>query len=459
MDNRLDVVLEKLTNSISEQQTLSLRKLSSSRKEEIQFGRFVGNKKVSVEILEQELYTQMQNNCISSHCLLIEDTSKIGFSLERAIAGLGKVDKGQIKGFYIHPVLAIDAVNYGCYGIASLEFVTRPFADEALTHRQISTIRSMTPFEEKESYRWFNGIKKALPQCSNATRKTVVADREADIYPLLTSLTEELRVDYVIRSRFDRGTTSGSSILKEVASWSEESRYQIKVPATDKRSAHTAKMVVKYGQVELKKSANKTLRQQAGTHTTYVVEVKELPESVVNNEQPIHWILMTSHKVETVEMALQIVEWYKQRWNVEQIFRTLKSKGLKIESSQLKDYEKLQKLTILALIAAVKVMQLIKARDGSTGQTIASVFTQDEQEFMLLINQQVEGKTDKLRNPYSKNSLAYAAWVIARLAGWSGYASQRPAGPIDFLIGLQRFNERFEGFKIAKMNYKDVYIL
>jgi hypothetical protein len=147
MDNRLDVVLEKLTNSISEQQTLSLRKLSSSRKEEIQFGRFVGNKKVSVEILEQELYTQMQNNCISSHCLLIEDTSKIGFSLERAIAGLGKVDKGQIKGFYIHPVLAIDAVNYGCYGIASLEFVTRPFADEALTHRQISTIRSMTPFE------------------------------------------------------------------------------------------------------------------------------------------------------------------------------------------------------------------------------------------------------------------------------------------------------------------------
>lgn len=106
---------------------------------------------------------------------------------------------------------------------------------------------------------------------------------------------------------------------------------------------------------------------------------------------------MTSHKVETVAMALQIVEWYKQRWNVEQIFRTLKSKGLKIESGQLKDYEKLQKLTLLALIAAVKVMQLIKARDGSTGQTMASVFTQEEQECMLLINKQLEGKTDKYR--------------------------------------------------------------
>lgn len=459
MDNRLHNVLEKLLNSISEQQTLSLRKLSSSRKEEVQYGRFVGNKKVSVNLLERELYTQMQTNCTGSHCLLIEDTSQVGFSLERAISGLGKVDKGQIKGFYIHPVLALDAATYGCYGIASLEFVTRPFGEEALTHNQISAIRSKTAFEDKESYRWFSSIKKALPQCSNAAIKTVVADREADIYPLLTSLTEELGVDYVIRSRFDRGTINGSGILKEVDNWSEESCYQIKVPATDKRSAHTAKMVVKYGQVTLKKSANKTLRQQSATHTTYVVEVKELPKSVVNNEQPIHWILMTSHKLETVEMALQIVAWYKQRWNVEQLFRTLKSKGLKIESSQLKDYEKLQKLTILALIAAVKVMQLLKARDGGTGQTIASVFSQEEQECMLLMNKQLEGNTDKLKNPYSKDSLAYAAWVVARLAGWSGYKSQRPAGPIDFLIGLQRFNERFEGFKIAKMNYKNVYIL
>jgi hypothetical protein len=445
-------VLEKITNSISERQTLSLRKLSSSRKQEVQYGRFVGNKKVSVNLLERELYTQMQTNCTGSHCLLIEDTSQVGFSLERAISGLGKVDKGQIKGFYIHPVLALDAATYGCYGIASLEFVTRPFGEEALTHNQISAIRSKTAFEDKESYRWFRGIQKALPQCCNAVNKTVVADREADIYPLLTSLTDELGVDYVIRSRFDRSTTNGLSILQEVASWSEESCYQIKVPATDKRSAHTAKMVVKYGQVALKQSANKTIKAQAASHTTYIVQVTELPESVVNNEQPIHWILMTSHKVETVEMALQIVEWYKQRWNVEQLFRTLKSKGLKLESSQLKDYEKLQKLTILALIAAVKVMQLLKARDGGTKQPIASVFTQEEQVCMQLMNQQLEGNTEKLKNPYSKDSLAFAAWIIARLSGWSGYTSQRPAGPIDFLIGLQRFNERFEGFKMAKMN-------
>jgi len=450
IDRRLYAVFDKLTNRISEKQTLSLRKLSTARKEEIQFGRFVGNNKITVELLEQQLYSNMRSHCTTSHCLLIEDTSQIGFSLERAIKDLGKVDKGQIKGFYIHPVLAIDAKDYGCHGIASLEFITRRWAEQDLTHKEISSVRDKTPFEQKEGYRWFSSIKKALPQCLHVATKTVVADREADIYALLTSLTEELDVDYVIRSRFDRPTESGATLLKEVKAWSEESCYQIKVPATDKRSAHTATMVLKYGQVSLKKSGSKSIKKLSRHHSTYVVEVKELSKSVVNNEQPIHWVLLTSHCINGVEMALQVIEWYKQRWNIEQVFRTLKNKGLRIESSQLEDYKKLQKITVLALIASVKVMQLIKARDGKTDQLMSAVFTEEEQACMTLLNKQLEGKTEKLRNPYSQHSLAFGAWVIARLAGWSGYTSQRPPGPIDFLTGLQSFEERFQGFMLAR---------
>ena len=101
IDKRLCRVFDKITDRLQEKQTLSLRKLSSSRKEEVQFGRFVGNNKVTVELLEQQLYSNMQN-----------------------------------KGFYIHPVLAIDAVSYGCYGIASLEFVTRPWTEQELTRTE-----------------------------------------------------------------------------------------------------------------------------------------------------------------------------------------------------------------------------------------------------------------------------------------------------------------------------------
>jgi hypothetical protein len=93
-------------------------------------------------------------------------------------------------------------------------------------------------------------------------------------------------------------------------------------------------------------------------------------------------------------------------------------------------------------------MQLIKARDGTTEQTVSCCFSKDEQSCMILLNKKLEGKTALLKNPYSNNSLAFAAWIIARLAGWSGYKSQRPARPIDFLIGLQRFNENFQGFML-----------
>lgn len=451
-DKRLCRVLDKITNRISEKQTLSMRGLSNERKEEIQFGRFVANNKVSVQALEAQVYDQMRKHCESSHCLLIEDTSKIGFSLERATKGLGKVDKGQVQGFYIHPVLCLDAETYGCHGIASLEFMNRDWPQEELSRQAISGGRSKTVFEQKEGYGWLSSIEKALPQGVHVPTKTVVADREADIYPLLTGLAA-LGVEYVIRSRFDRPTQSGQSILKEVATWHEQGCYQIDVPATDKHSAHRAKMVIKYGQVGVKKSGSKSRKQLPKYHLTYVVEVKQLAESVVNDEAALHWVLLTSHVVDCVEMALQIVEWYKQRWHVEQIFRTLKSRGLRLESSQVEDYEKLQKLTVLALIAVVKVMQLLRARDEKTEQSINCAFNEQEQECIVLLNKQLAGKTAKLQNPYREDSLAFATWVMARLAGWSGYKSQRPPGPIDLLTGLQRFNERFQGYLLAKSFY------
>ena len=36
-------------------------------------------------------------------------------------------------------------------------------------------------------------------------------------------------------------------------------------------------------------------------------------------------------------------------------------------------------------------------------------------------------------------SLSWAVWVIARLGGWSGYASQRPSVPSTMSRGLKKF--------------------
>lgn len=52
-------------------------------------------------------------------------------------------------------------------------------------------------------------------------------------------------------------------------------------------------------------------------------------------KQPLHWRLMTTHAVNSLEHALQIIEGYRWRWRIEQLFATLKTAGLDLEATQL----------------------------------------------------------------------------------------------------------------------------
>ena len=79
-----------------------------------------------------------------------------------------------------------------------------------------------------------------------------------------------------------------------------------------------------------------------------------------------------------MDEAWQIVEFYKQRWKIEQIFRLLKSRCLRFEPSQQSAYEKMQKLMVVALIGAVKVLQIVRANERNTGQLMSAVFHESE---------------------------------------------------------------------------------
>lgn len=459
-DKRLRNVLMNLVERVKKRQTLSLRRLSSSRKEEIQFGRFLSNTRVKFESLEAMLYAQCQQDAgTSRHLLLLEDSSQMAFSLQRNIEGLGKIDKGIVQGFYLHPVLTLDAHTGACHGISALEFRVRSQESDGLTYQQRKSARNKEFFEDKEAYRWRSSIETALGNLPLSASKTVVADRESDIYAVLVGLKSDLGVDYVIRSRINRPLIDGQKLYEKVLSWPVEHEFEVDLPPTDERSAHRARLQLRYGEVVMKKSEVRTKKQVPPTWSSGVVYVREVAETVVNHQKPVSWILMTSHPIPSSADALRIVDYYKQRWNVEQLFRVLKTKCLRFESSQLTQYEKLRKLMVVALMGAVKVLQLLRARDGTTQQSLAATFESDEQTFLTKLNSALEGNTQKQKNPHPNHSLAFGAWIIARLAGWSGYQSQRPPGPTDFFTGLQRFYDQYQGYLISKEISKDVLIL
>ena len=182
--------------------------------------------------------------------------------------------------------------------------------------------------------------------------------------------------------------------------------------------------------------------------TLRLVEVRELDPAV---EEPIHWRLLTTHAVTTVAQALQIVAWYRQRWHIEQLFRTSKSQGLDLESSQVEAAEALFNLAAVAMIAATKIMQLVLARDGTVDRPATDVVTADQLPMLEALQISLEGKTAKQKNPHAKHSIAWLAWIIARLGGWTGYASERPPGPITMRRGWHRFKQMAQGWNLRNV--------
>ena len=82
----------------------------------------------------------------------------------------------------------------------------------------------------------------------------------------------------------------------------------------------------------------------------------------------------TTHTITTYEEAIAIVNNYRQRWYIEQLFRLLKNKGFKIESSELETGWSIRKLTVIILNSALRVMQLLLTYNNDESQPIEHVF-------------------------------------------------------------------------------------
>jgi hypothetical protein len=161
----------------------------------------------------------------------------------------------------------------------------------------------------------------------------------------------------------------------------------------------------------------------AETVKVSLVEVCEV--NAPPGAKPIAWRLLTTHAVKNAAMAWRVVGWYRQRWHIEQFFRTLKQQGLQLEDSQLENAGRLIKLTAIAARAACIIMQLVQARDGRSGQDARIAFSPPEIETLHALLPELEGKTALQKNPYPPETLAWAAWVIAKLGGWDGYPKCR----------------------------------
>jgi hypothetical protein len=390
------------------------------------FGRFLSNGRVSLERLIEGWGQEAAQACEGRHVLAIQDLSEVNLGTgPNDRRGLGEIGHGISHGLLLHAMVAVDADDGGLLGLVSGRVWTRQGRASVPHHKR--------PLSERESERWLTTAQAAKSVLRQAACVTVVADRESDIYAEWARL-PQANFHLLTRAMKDRRTTQGKLSNAVLRSAGEA---QVVLRAQPGRPERQARLETRFGTVSITRPAHGGADELPRIVNLTLVEVREIDPP--DGAEPILWRLLTTHDVQDADGAWRIVGWYRQRWIIEQLFRTLKQQGLKLEDSQITDAERLVKLTAIAAKAACLTLQLVQARDGRSAQSARIAFSPSEIETLEALISELEGKTQAQKNPHPKQSLARAAWVIAKLGGWDGYASSKPPGPITFRNGLEYF--------------------
>lgn len=430
------MVLERVCARVS----AGIRRLADTRAEKVAFTRFFRNSRVSPQEIVRTAAARTAEAAAGRHVLIIEDSSEINYQAKALRKrGLGRVGNGADVGLFVHPALAVDAADGSVLGLAAATIWRRTKSKQA-NYQAL-------PIEAKESYKWLVTAQAARQALSEAPLATVIADREGDIYELFARLPDE-RTHVLIRATKDRALSEHGRLFAALAGQPEAGRLVFELEARPGRPGRTVNLAVRLAKANIRQPRIGADRRDPPSLSLNIVEVREIDPP--SPKEAVMWRLLTTHDVDTLADAGRIVDLYRRRWIIEQTFRTLKSQAIDIEESLLADGEALERLAATTLIAATRIMQLVHGRDAAgTAFKATRLFAADEIAVLDALVRKLEGKTEKQKNPHPKHSLAWAAWCIARLGGWNGYASERPPGPVTFSHGLQRFHAIADGFALA----------
>lgn len=402
---------------------LRVRRLGGTRAGEIRLTRFLRNEAVTVGEMLQEAAERTAGRCAGRHVLAIQDTTVL-----QSTGG---------GGAYLHAMVAVDAEDGALLGLIDSQFLERT-AGRRAERRAIG-------IEEKESFRWLEGADQAASVCAGAASVTVIADRESDIFEAFALRASS--VGLVVRAAHDRSVQDAQTLFAAIDAVAEAGRADLDLPARPGRRKRTARLSIRFMPVRLSRPRYGQRADLPASVDLFLIDIRETDPPT--GEAPIHWRLLTTHIVSTLEQAWGVAELYRRRWIIEQLFRTLKTQGFDVEDLRIEEPTPRHRLVMASLIAAVCIQQLVHARDGGPGplRPALDAFEPEDTKFLEACCITLEGKTQRQKNPHPKGSLAYAAWVCARLGGWTGYYGK--PGPVVMLQGWLEFHAMKRGAELV----------
>ena len=167
--------------------------------------------------------------------------------------------------------------------------------------------------------------------------------------------------------------------------------------------------------------------------------VEAVEEHPPKGEQGVSWLLLTSEPVDTSEQALQVVDWYRRRWLIEEYFKALKT-GCRLEDRQMESMENMLRMLALIVPAAWRLLALRAVAEAAPETRWTYLLT--PLEFRLLSR-----KLPKARLT-NGSSVADCLAAIAKLGGHLP-RNGRP-GWQSLHAGWRRLQDLVEGVQLAR---------
>lgn len=408
-----------------------------------------------------------QRSVDAAPVLLLEDSTTFNFQRHAPTEGLGPLGnvRSTDQGLWLHSTLALSAEGH-CLGFVHAHCWARDPDKTGQRHQ-----RHQRAAQDKESHRWVSSLQKIAPQAAEQApgRKLIrIADREADLWEVLAETRRHLQagesLHVLTRSRHDRrvevlrtGTEpANASHTQEQSLWEalkqghQAERQTLALPGRSARpgkeaaAARQADLEVRYCAVRVQPASRSEPTSQEAV-ACWAVEARE-PQPPEGCE-PLHWRLLTTWPVKDGQTAVEVLRWYRLRWQIEVMHKVLKS-GLGFEQRGLRTGQRLEAVLALSLIVGWRILGLMhQGRQEATRQELASQVLEPDECEVLQMLRKAGGR--KLMREQGLN-LQEASEEIARLGGWLGRTRDPPPGVVVLWRGLQTLASQMQGFRLAQ---------
>jgi hypothetical protein len=260
-----------------------------------------------------------------------------------------------------------------------------------------------------------------------------VGDRESDIMALMVKAREMSHTaDYLLRSRHNRSLPGGLKLWSEVMSSAVLGCVTFGIPAGRGRKARQVRQELRAKRLVLSDG------QGASVEVTCVI-ASEIGTAV--GAKPIIWRLVTNRQATTLQEVVELIDWYRARWEIEMFFLVLKE-GCRVEQLQLSEIDRLETALAFYMVIAWRINRLMRLGRELPDLPADLVFEPDEWCAAFILNKQPV--------PKSMPTLNTVVRLIAQRGGFLGRKHDKEPGVKTIWLGLQEIAVFVEGARYAR---------